>query len=115
MNAKTPFRLGALATMATAIGITAANLLYLFGAAGTVTFAWLSARRRLGYLFVPPWLTAILMIALLAFTALAWKNRWWGRGARIFNTLGTLAALGFAGLLISWKVLLPEPGRFEHR
>ncbi len=58
-----------------------------------------------GYLFIIPWLTAILGIVLLAFVFLAWKNRWWGRFERIFYSLGTLASLGFSGILIYWKAL----------
>jgi pimeloyl-ACP methyl ester carboxylesterase len=58
-----------------------------------------------GYLFIIPWLTAILGIVLLAFAFPAWKNRWWGRFERIFYSLGTLAVLGFSGILIYWKVL----------
>jgi pimeloyl-ACP methyl ester carboxylesterase len=58
-----------------------------------------------GYLFIIPWLTAILGIVLLAFAFLAWKNRWWGRFEHIFYSLGTLASLGFTGILIYWKVL----------
>ena len=58
-----------------------------------------------GILFVLPWLTALLTIGLLAYTVLAWKDRWWGRVERIFYTLGTLATLCYTGFLLYSQVL----------
>jgi hypothetical protein len=71
---------------------------------GWVTLFGFSPRSS-GYLFILPWLAALLTIALLAFTFLAWKNHWWERLERIFYNIGTVAALVFTGILIYWKVL----------
>ena len=56
------------------------------------------------YLFILPWLTAILTLGLLAFAFLAWKERWWKLPERVYFTTVTLAAAGFTALLISWRL-----------
>lgn len=57
------------------------------------------------YLFLLPWLTSLLTVALFIFAFLAWKNRWWKRLELVLFSLGTLAAVSFAGILIYMKVL----------
>jgi pimeloyl-ACP methyl ester carboxylesterase len=90
------------------------NLAFGFG-------AWLLAKKALAensgwvtlfgfspassrYLFILPWLAAILTLALLAFAFLAWKRRWWKLPDRVYFTIVTLAAVGFTGLLVSWRL-----------
>jgi hypothetical protein len=60
-----------------------------------------------GYLFILPWLAAILTIGLLVFTFLAWKNRWW----RLCWLLA--ASIGYFGVLdaIFTKLLAFFPQR----
>ena len=43
--------------------------------------------------------------AALVFTALAWKNRYWGAAFRIYYTLVTIAALAFVWFLNYWNWL----------
>jgi pimeloyl-ACP methyl ester carboxylesterase len=57
------------------------------------------------YLFILPWLAALLTLGSLACTLLAWKQRGWWRFERIIYSLGALAALSFTALLISWNAL----------
>jgi hypothetical protein len=57
------------------------------------------------YLFILPWLTSLLTVALLVFAILAWKHRRWKRLELVLFSLGTLAAVSFTGILIYMKVL----------
>lgn len=73
------------------------------------TYGWVTlfgfSPRASQYLFLVPWLSASLTVALLAFAVLAWKNGWWGRFERIYYTLATVGAVGFIVLLLNWHVL----------
>jgi pimeloyl-ACP methyl ester carboxylesterase len=55
--------------------------------------------------FALPIMAFILTLVLVGITFLAWKRQFWSRFGRIFFSLVTLAAVGFAGFLIRWGVL----------
>jgi hypothetical protein len=91
------------------------NLIFMIG-------AWILTRKALAenygwvtlvgfspsssrYLFLLPWLTALLALALFVFAILAWKDHWWRRFELIAFSLGTLAALSLTGILIYLKVI----------
>ncbi|NIP68218.1 MAG: hypothetical protein GTO04_03250, partial [Planctomycetales bacterium] len=40
-------------------------------------------------------LAAVLTVGALVYTALAWKNRYWGVAGRAYYTLVTVAAVAF--------------------
>ena len=50
-------------------------------------------------------LAAALTIGALVYTALAWKNRYWGIVARVHYTLVTVAAVAFVWFLNYWNLL----------
>jgi hypothetical protein len=50
-------------------------------------------------------LSALLTIAALVFTVLAWKNRYWGIAGRAYYTLVTVAAVAFVWFLNYWNLL----------
>ena len=50
-------------------------------------------------------LSALLTVAVLVYTALAWKDRYWGVAFRIFYTLVTVAAVAFVWFLNQWNLL----------
>ena len=50
-------------------------------------------------------LAAVLTVGALVYTALAWKNRYWGIGARLYYTLVTVAAVAFVWFLNYWNLL----------
>ena len=50
-------------------------------------------------------LSAALTAGALAFTALAWKDRYWTTAARAHNTLVTVAAVAFVWFLDYWNLL----------
>jgi small-conductance mechanosensitive channel len=58
MKQQTLYRLGALATLLTALGVTAGNLMYFFGRADTVFYIW--------YAFVVYFLWVFAYMALFA-------------------------------------------------
>lgn len=72
-----------------------------YGWATLVGFSPSSSR----YLLLLPWLTSLLVVILLVFTVLAWKNHWWKRLELILFSLGALATLSLAGILIYLKVI----------
>jgi hypothetical protein len=49
--------------------------------------------------------SALMTLAALVYTALAWKDRYWGVAYRVYFTLVTLAALGFVWFLHYWNWL----------
>ncbi len=51
-----------------------------------------------------PVLTAILALAMLFFSVIAWSRHWWRSGARLFYLLGTLAGLGFIAFVSYWNL-----------
>jgi CubicO group peptidase (beta-lactamase class C family) len=50
-------------------------------------------------------LSAVLTLGALAYTLLAWKNRYWGVAFRVYYTLVTVAAVAFVWLLNYWNWL----------
>ncbi len=50
-------------------------------------------------------LSAVLTIAALVYTVLAWKNSYWGIAARVYYTLVTGAAVAFVWFLNTWNLL----------
>jgi len=59
----------------------------------------------LPFVLLLPLVAAVLTIAALGFTVLAWKNRYWGVAGRVHYTLVTLAALAFIWWLNYWNLL----------
>jgi CubicO group peptidase (beta-lactamase class C family) len=59
----------------------------------------------LPFVLVLPLVAAVLTIAALGFTVLAWKNRYWGVVGRVHYTLVTVAALAFIWWLNYWNLL----------
>ena len=49
--------------------------------------------------------SAVLTVGALIYTALAWKNNYWGIAARAFYTLVTVAAVAFVWFLNYWNLL----------
>lgn len=50
-------------------------------------------------------LSALLTVAALIYTVLAWKDRYWGVAFRIYYTLVTVAAVAFVWFLNQWNLL----------
>ena len=50
-------------------------------------------------------LAAVLTVGALLYTALAWKNRYWGVAFRAYYTLVTVAAVAFVWFLNYWNLL----------
>ena len=50
-------------------------------------------------------LSAVLTVCALMYSALAWKNKYWGIAARVHYTLVTLAAVAFVWFLNYWNLL----------
>ncbi|CAG0927025.1 Protein flp [Thermoflexales bacterium] len=48
---------------------------------------------------------ALLTLGMIVFTVLAWKQRFWGLGGRIYYTLVTLGAIGFVWFMSFWNIL----------
>lgn len=59
----------------------------------------------LPFVLLLPLVAAVLTIAALCFTVLAWKNRYWGVAGRVHYTLVMVAALGFIWFLNYWNLL----------
>ncbi len=57
------------------------------------------------YLFLLPWIIAVLMISMVVFTILAWMRRYFSIPGRIHYTLVMLAALAFIWWLAYWNLL----------
>jgi hypothetical protein len=49
--------------------------------------------------------SAVLTVGALIYTALAWKNRYWGIAGRMYYTLVTFAAVAFVWFLNFWNWL----------
>jgi len=91
------------------LGISVLNLLFLAG------FALGVQALILNIILDPPLimkialglgvLAAVLTIGALVCTALAWKNGYWGIGARLYYTLLTVAAVAFVWFLNYWNLL----------
>jgi CubicO group peptidase (beta-lactamase class C family) len=91
------------------LGISVLNLLFLVGFA-------LGVQVLMPNMFLDPplflkialglgVLAAVLTVGALVYTALAWKNRYWGIGARLYYTLVTVAAVAFVWFLNYWNLL----------
>jgi len=91
------------------LGISVLNLLFLAGAV-------LSVLEIMQYILLEPSmfvkivlglgvLSALLTIGALVYTALAWKNGYWGVVFRIYYTLVTIAAVAFVWLWHYWSWL----------
>ena len=50
-------------------------------------------------------LSALLTLAALVYTVLAWKNKFWGVAYRVYYTLVMVAAVGFVWFLHYWNWL----------
>jgi hypothetical protein len=50
-------------------------------------------------------LSAALTVGALGYTALAWKNSYWGVASRVYYTLATIAAVAFVWFLNYWNLL----------
>lgn len=50
-------------------------------------------------------LAAVLTVGALVYTALAWKDRYWGVVFRVYYTLVTVAAVAFVWFLNYWNLL----------
>jgi CubicO group peptidase (beta-lactamase class C family) len=92
----------------TIVGISVLNLLFVVGTVmmlsglGFPGFGVTLTDRLVLGLGV---LSALLTLAALVYTALAWKDRYWGVAYRVYYTLVTLAALGFVWFLHYWNWL----------
>jgi hypothetical protein len=50
-------------------------------------------------------LSALLTVSALVYTALAWKDGYWGVALRVYYTLVTVAAVAFIWFLNYWNLL----------
>jgi CubicO group peptidase (beta-lactamase class C family) len=50
-------------------------------------------------------ISAVLTVAAVVFTVLAWKDSYWGAAVRAYYTLVTVAAVAFVWLLNQWNLL----------
>ena len=90
------------------VGISVLNLLFVVGLARMVTSLGfpmfgvsLIDKITLG-LGV---LSALLTVGALVYTALAWKDRYWGVAFRLYYSLVTVAAVAFVWFLNQWNLL----------
>ena len=91
-------------------GMSALYVLFLAGLwvivlSGGISTILYSVPPLLPYLLVLPLVGAVLTIAALGFTVMAWKNRYWGVAGRVHYTLVTVAALAFIWWLNYWNLL----------
>jgi CubicO group peptidase (beta-lactamase class C family) len=104
-----PASRGARAAQWIILGISLMNLLVL------VTMAWGANGGIPNELLDPPLilkialglgvLAAVLTIGALVYTALAWKDSYWGVAGRAYYTLVTVAAVAFVWFLNYWNLL----------
>jgi CubicO group peptidase (beta-lactamase class C family) len=104
-----PASRGARAAQWIILAISLLNLLFLAGAVLSV----LEIMQNI--LLAPPMfmkivlglgvLAAVLTVGALVYTALAWKNRYWGVAFRAYYTLVTIAAIAFVWFLNYWNWL----------
>jgi hypothetical protein len=50
-------------------------------------------------------ISAVLTVAAVVYTVLAWKDGYWGVAARAYFTLVTVAAVAFVWFLNEWNLL----------
>ena len=89
------------------VSICVLNLLFLVG-----TVLWGQPPTELGSISLMAKLAlglgvlaAVLTVGALIYTVLVWKNHYWGRAARAYYTLLTVAAVAFVWFLDYWKLL----------
>jgi len=88
------------------VGICVLNLLFVIG-----TVVWGNAWPLFGVSMIYKIvlglgvLAAVLTVGALLYSALAWKNSYWGIGARVHYTLVTVAAVAFVWFLNYWNLL----------
>jgi pimeloyl-ACP methyl ester carboxylesterase len=96
--------LGALCSLAFGAGVWLLLRKAMAETYGWVTlFGFSPASSR--YLFLLPWLAAVLAIAAIVFAVTAAVRGWWSRGVWIAYTAVTAAVLGFSALLVYWRLL----------
>jgi CubicO group peptidase (beta-lactamase class C family) len=97
---------GARAAQRILLGISALNVLFVGG-----MFLWNNPKPMFGVSMASQFvlglgvLAAMLTIGALVYTALAWKNSYWGVAARAYYTLVTVAAVAFVWFLNNWNLL----------
>jgi CubicO group peptidase (beta-lactamase class C family) len=87
------------------VGISVLNLLFIVGNVmwgEKIVFGIAFAYKVVLGLGV---LSALLTVGALVYAVLAWKDRYWGIGFRIYFTLLTLAAVAFIWFLNQWNLL----------
>jgi CubicO group peptidase (beta-lactamase class C family) len=88
------------------LGISVLNVLFLVG-----TMLWGDLNTVFGVSLIYrlvlalPVLAAVLTVAALVYTVLAWKDRFWGLAGRVHYTLVTVAAVAFVWFLNYWNLL----------
>jgi hypothetical protein len=88
------------------LGISALNLLFVVG-----TALWGNPFPVFGVSMIYKIvlglgvLSAVLTLGALVYTALAWKNSYWGLAFRAYYTLVTVAAVAFVWFLNYWNLL----------
>jgi CubicO group peptidase (beta-lactamase class C family) len=89
------------------LGICILNLLFLVGAALWIMPISIVHPLRLIFKIVLGLgvLSALLTVAALVYTVLAWKDRYWGVAFRTYYTLVTVAAVAFVWFLNYWNLL----------
>lgn len=108
-EARKPASRGARVAYRVILGVSVLNLLII------ALTAWGAMAGVSSYLLDPPSLikismglgilSALLAAGTLVYTALAWKNRYWGIAGRAYYTLATVAAVAFVWFLNYWNLL----------
>ena len=105
-NRRNPAPRGARMAQWIILGISVLNLLFLVG-----TALWGNPFPLFGVSMIYKIvlglgvLSAALTVGALVYTALAWKNNYWGIAARVYYTLVTVAAVAFVWFLNYWNLL----------
>jgi len=102
-----PAPLGVRTANQIALGICVLSLLFLAGAVLWITPVSIVHPLRLIFKIVLGLgvLSALLTIGALVYTALAWKDGYWGVAYRIYYSLVTVAAVAFVWFLHYWNLL----------
>ena len=88
------------------LGICVLNLLFVVG-----SYLWINPKPMFGVSIAGQIvlglgvLSAVLTVAALVCTVLAWKNSYWGIASRAYYTLVTVAAVAFVWFLNYWNLL----------
>ncbi|HET9984384.1 MAG TPA: serine hydrolase domain-containing protein [Longimicrobiales bacterium] len=92
----------------TALVVTVLVVAFLVGLGATISGETALLKGNvpaLGIVLALPVIAALLTLALLAFAALAWRGRWWGRWGRAHYTAVTVAAVVLVAVLAYWNLL----------